>query len=209
MDYQAQKIRLIMQLRRNGITNAAVLSAIEETPRELFVPETFADQAYEDRALPIDEDQTISQPTIVALMTEALALSDRMMVLEIGTGSGYQAAILARLCRRVHTIERHKALYHQAKSRFEALKLHNVTTHLGDGSKGWPHAAPYDRIIVTAAAMAEVPGALFSQLSPKGVLIAPIEKDGEQQLMRYHFEGESIVSRPLCRVQFVPLIAAA
>lgn len=206
MDHQADKIRLIMQLRRNGITDARVLSAMESVPRELFVTEAFADQAYEDRALPIEEDQTISQPTIVALMTQSLELSDRSVVLEIGTGSGYQTAILAALCRRVHTIERHEPLYRLARARFERLKLRNVITHLGDGAQGWAHAAPYDRILVTAAAFGEVPPALLAQLRDDGILVLPIEENGRQTLYRLHKEGETFVKQSLCRVQFVPLV---
>lgn len=204
---QAAKIRLIMQLRRNGITDARVLSAMESVPREDFVSAPFIDQAYEDRALPIDENQTISQPTIVGLMTQALELNDRLMVLEVGTGSGYQTAVLSPLCRRIHTIERHQPLFETACKRFDAMKLRNITPHLGDGTKGWPMAAPYDRIIVTASAFAEVPHALLAQLRDDGIMVIPIDERGAQTLYRIHKEGDTFVKQPLCKVQFVPLIA--
>ncbi len=206
--HDADKIRLIMQLRRNGITGADVLSAIEQVPRELFVSEQFQDRAYDDVALPIARDQTISQPTIVAMMTAELRLSGRETVLEIGTGSGYQAAILARLARRVHTIERHRALHEQARALFDELKLRNITAHLGDGSKGWPHAAPYDRIIVTAAAFSEAPDALLAQLAAHGIMVIPIEEsEGYQVLYRLTREGETFVKTPITAVRFVPLVA--
>ena len=208
MDYQAQKIRLLMQLRRNGVQDAAVLAAMETVPREAFVPDAFLDQAYEDRALPIDDEQTISQPTIVALMTQALCLNERSFVLEVGTGSGYQAAVLASLCRRVHSIERHERLFKMAGARFDEMKLRNITTHLGDGSAGWPHAAPYDRIIVTCAAFDDVPPALLVQLADDGIMVIPIEVNGTQTLFRIHKEGEAFVKQPMCDVKFVPLVAA-
>src|SRR5271163_1547752 len=153
-----RKVRLVMELRSAGIGDARVLGAMEKTPRDLFVPEQFQDQAYENVALPIGSAQTISQPYVVALMTEQLELSGREKVLEIGTGSGYQAAILARLSRRVFTIERHRLLVREAERRFAALRLGNIVTLYGDGAKGWPDQAPFDRIIVTAAAH-EVPSA--------------------------------------------------
>src|SRR4029079_2508821 len=159
------QIGLIMQLRRRGIRDNAVLRAIERVPRELFVDEAFADHAYQDIALPIDCGQTISQPYVVALMTERLQLDERHKVLEIGTGSGYQTAILARLSRRVFSVERHRELMAEAGLRFEQLSLPNIACRFGDGSKGWPEQAPFDRIIVTAAP-AEIPMALVEQLTP-------------------------------------------
>ena len=204
---QTAKIRLIMQLRRNGIADTRVLSAIETVPREQFVTDPFYDQAYEDRALPIAADQTISQPTIVALMTEALQLSDRHTVLEVGMGSGYQTAVLSKLARRVHTIERIKPLFEQACRQLDTLKIRNVTPHLGDGMQGWPHAAPYDRIMVTAAAFGDVPPALLSQLTEDGILILPIDQgNGSQKLFRITREGETFVKTPLAEVRFVPLL---
>ena len=152
MTVAARKIRLIMRLRRAGISDINVLSAIERIPREAFVPDSFQDQAYEDRTLPIGHGQTLSQPRVVALMTQALEIDRRIKVLEIGTGSGYQAAVLSRLCRRLYTIERHRELQRAAERRFQELRLHNITARLGDGAKGWPEQAPFARIMVTAAA---------------------------------------------------------
>ncbi|NBB82944.1 MAG: protein-L-isoaspartate(D-aspartate) O-methyltransferase, partial [Alphaproteobacteria bacterium] len=146
MSLEARKIRLLMKLRRSGVSDHRVLGAIERVPREAFVPDTFLDQAYEDIALPIGLGQTISQPMVVALMTQALEVGDRDKVLEIGTGSGYQAAVLARLCRRLYTIERHRGLYDTAMRRIQELRLHNVTAKLGDGTRGWPEQAPFQRI---------------------------------------------------------------
>ena len=147
-----QKIELVMGLRAAGIRDTRVLAAIETVPREMFVPDAFKDLAYADQALPIECGQTLSQPFIVAFMTDRLKVGERMKVLEIGTGSGYQTAILAQLCRRVYTMERYRTLMKQAETRFKELRLANVTTVLGDGGKGWPAQAPFDRIIVTAAA---------------------------------------------------------
>ena len=152
MSLEARKIRLVMELRRQGVTDKAVLSAIERVPRELFVPATFHDQAYENTALPIGHGQTISQPAVVAYMTQALELGPRMKVLEVGTGCGYQAAVLARLCRRVYTVERHRELRREAEARFAELRIRNITSRWGDGTKGWTEQAPFDRIIVTAGA---------------------------------------------------------
>jgi protein-L-isoaspartate(D-aspartate) O-methyltransferase len=211
MEYAPHIIRLIMQLRRNGVTDAATLAAIEKTPRELFVEDAFADQAYDDRALPIAQQQTISQPTIVGLMTQAAQLNDRSVVLEIGTGSGYQAAILAAICRRVHTIELHERLFKLAKQRFEKLKLTNITQYCGDGSKGWAAAAPYDAIMVTCAAFGDVPPALLAQLSDVGGrLVIPIEDahSGAQTLYCITKHGGELYQEALCSVRFVPLVAA-
>lgn len=203
---QTRQLRLVMELRRLGITDARVLGAIERTPRETFVPETFRDQAYEDTALPIGHGQTISQPSVVARMSEALDVGDRHTVLEIGTGSGYQAAVLARLCRRLYTIERHRPLLGEAEARFAALRLRNVTTRWGDGTKGWPEAAPFDRIIVTAAA-ASVPEALRQQLRIGGVLVIPVgPPEGVQRLMRIERQETGFREIGITDVRFVPLI---
>ena len=144
MSEPANKIRLLMELRRAGITDTDVLSAIERVPREVFIPEAFQDRAYEDTALPIARGQTISQPYVVAYMTAALQVTKRMRVLEIGTGSGYQAAVLSHLARRVFTIERQRDLLIEAEKLFERLRLTNITVRYGDGFKGWPEAAPFD-----------------------------------------------------------------
>ncbi len=205
---QAQKIRLLMHLRRRGITCSRTLEAIETIPREIFIPSTFQHQSYEDMALPIGLGQTISQPLVVATMTQALALTDRHKVLEIGTGSGYQAAILSRLCRRLYTIERHKPLLNQAEDRFSEMRLRNITAMNGDGMKGWAYQAPFDRIIVTAAAHGDIPNELMAQLAIGGIMIAPIgASDVDQTLVKIrrvsegHYERESLFA-----VRFVPLL---
>jgi protein-L-isoaspartate(D-aspartate) O-methyltransferase len=201
------KLRLLMELRRTGIADDKVLGAIERVPREKFVPATFLDQAYENVALPIGNGQTISQPYVVARMTEALELGDRHKVLEIGTGSGYQTAVLARLCRRVFSIERHRALLRQAELRLAELRLHNVTVRYGDGTKGWPEQAPFDRIIVTAAA-AELPAQLTESLAMGGILVAPIgEERREQRLVRIRRDESGFTTEELGIVRFVPLVA--
>lgn len=203
-----RKIRLIMELRSQGIKNTDVLSAIEKIPRELFVGDTFQDQVYENRALSIGLGQTISQPQIVAVMTQALQLNDRHKVLEIGTGSGYQAAILASLCRRLYTIERHKPLLDVAEKRLEYLGIRNVTAIAGDGMKGWWDQAPFERIIVTAAAKYKAPPALIEQLAPGGLLVIPIERStGDQVLRLYRKENdETYAMKDLMTTKFVPLL---
>jgi protein-L-isoaspartate(D-aspartate) O-methyltransferase len=201
------KIKLLMKLRSAGIRETRVLSAIESIPREMFVPRMFVDKAYADTALPIESGQTISQPLVVAWMTSALDVTDRHRVLEIGTGSGYQAAILARLARRVYTIERHRALGEIAEERFKKLRLTNITARIGDGTKGWPEAAPFDRIIVTAGAK-EVPAALVEQLEVGGVMVMPVgDPVGDQVLLRLERTPEGYASQHLMNVRFVPLIA--
>jgi len=202
----ARKIRLIMALRRSGVTDTAVLAAVERIPRESFVPEAFHDQAYEDKALPIGQGQTISQPQVVALMTQALDLTPRYKVLEIGTGSGYQSAVLARLSRRVYTIERHRALLAEAERRFAALRIHNITAIAGDGMKGWPAQAPFDRIIVTAAA-AGMPETLLAQLAVGGIMVLPLGPErADQELIRVRRLETEITTEKLCDVRFVPLL---
>ncbi len=207
MTVAARQIRLIMQLRRAGIGDTAVLSAIERIPREVFVPDSFRDQAYEDIALPIGQGQTLSRPQVVAAMTQALRLDRRLKVLEIGTGSGYQAAVLARLCRRLYTIERHRQLLATAEQRFARLGLHNITCRAGDGSKGWPEQAPFSRIVVTAASP-QVPAALVDQLAINGVLIAPVGRPGAmQELVRVTRHEAGMSEESLGPVRFVPLVA--
>lgn len=202
------KISLIMELRRRGIKSKAVLSAIERVARDSFVPTTFSKQAYEDHALPIECGQTISQPFVVAYMTEKLEVGDRMKVLEVGTGSGYQAAILSRLCRRVYTIERYRTLMRDAVNRFETLNLHNITTKVGDGASGWPEQAPFDRIMVTAAAP-ELPQTLLDQLKVGGIMVLPVDIPGrprEQKLVRVTRTETGIAREDLMDVRFVPLV---
>ncbi len=198
--------RLVLGLRSQGVTDPKVLSAIERTPRDLFVPELFQERSWEDSALPIACGQTISQPFIVGLMTQALALDSRSRVLEIGTGSGYQTAVLSRLARFVYTVERYRTLMAEAESRLKQLDLTNVFMRFGDGGDGWPEQAPFDRILVTAAAPGE-PKALLSQLKPNGVLVAPVGKGPVQQLQRYAADGKGgFKVETLCEVRFVPLL---
>ena len=198
-------IQLVMSLRGGGVTDAKVMGALERTPRHLFVPQRFGDQAYDDRALPIDCDQTISQPLIVALMTQALKLDDRCKVLEIGTGSGYQAAVLARLARRVYSVERYRTLSREAEARFEALRLTNIVTKIGDGTLGWAEQAPFDRIILTASAP-ERPDTILQQLKDGGIAVAPVDRGTKQVLVRYVREGDEIVESDIMDVRFVPLV---
>lgn len=206
MSLAARKIRLLMQLRKAGINDTAVLSAIERVPREQFVPASFKDQAYENIALPIGQGQTLSQPEVVALMTQALEVTKRHTVLEIGTGSGYQACVLAHLARRVYTIERHKSLLEQAQERISELRLHNVMTRLGDGSRGWPEAREFDRIIVTCAAEFP-PEPLLKQLREGGAMILPVGGQGRtQELIRLNRVGGDLQRTELGIVRFVPLV---
>ncbi|MDA1100765.1 MAG: protein-L-isoaspartate(D-aspartate) O-methyltransferase [Proteobacteria bacterium] len=206
MTYEANKIRLIMELRRQGITDKRVLGAVERVPRELFVPEALRSEAYDNMPLPICQGQTISQPFIVAYMTQALRLGPRDRVLEIGTGSGYQAAVLSKLCRRVCTIERYRSLLIQAEACFTALKLHNITTRLGDGNRGWPELAPFARIIVTAAAP-QMPVTLADQLDEGGIMVVPVGPPGDQTLIRLTRDSDGFHEEALLAVRFVPLVA--
>lgn len=207
-----KRIRLIMDLRRKGIVDTDVLGAIERVPREVFVPVQMRDQAWEDMALPIGLGQTISQPFVVALMTQALRISDRDKVLEIGTGCGYQAAILSKLARRVYTIERHKDLSKSAERRLEGLKLRNITALAGDGMKGWPtingiDQAPFDKIIVTAAAREKPQQELLDQIKVGGMMIMPVGEPGAQMLKLYTKEStEAYAVRNIMPVRFVPLL---
>lgn len=201
-----QLARLVLSLRSQGVSSPAVLKAIELTPRELFTPDLFKDRAFEDSALPIACGQTISQPYIVGLMSQALEVEPRSRVLEIGTGSGYQTTILSKLSRLVYTVERYRTLLGEAEARFKQLGLTNVITRFGDGGLGWPEQAPFDRILVTAAAPDE-PKALLSQLKPKGVLVAPIGKGPVQSLKRYTGDGAGgFQIEVMTDVRFVPLL---
>ena len=197
-----------MHLRRRGITCSKTLEAIETIPREIFIPSTFQHQSYEDMALPIGLGQTISQPLVVAAMTQSMDLSDRHKVLEIGTGSGYQSSILSKLCRRLYTIERHKPLLYQAQQRFDEMRLRNITAMNGDGMKGWNFQAPFDRIIVTAAAHGDIPKELMEQLAIGGIMIAPIGvNDVDQKLVKIRRVSEGYYEREdLFAVRFVPLL---
>jgi protein-L-isoaspartate(D-aspartate) O-methyltransferase len=201
------KIRLIMELRRSGVSDTRVLSAIERTPREAFCLPQFLDRAYEDTALPIAHGQTLSQPTVVGLMTQALDLQPRLKVLEVGTGSGYQAAILALLCRRLYSIERHRPLLLEAESRFRDLRISNIVTRHGDGWAGWPEQAPFERIIVTAAPP-EIPEALVMQLAEGGIMVLPVGREKRSQaLLRVRRTATGIETDEIAPVRFVPLVA--
>ncbi len=203
------KQRLIAELRRGGIDDERVLAVMTAIPREVFVSATFVERAYDNMALPIGFGQTISQPLVVAAMTQALDVGPRMKVLEIGTGSGYQAAILARLCRRLYTIERYKVLAKDAEKRLLDLRIHNVVYHVGDGTKGWPPQAPFDRIIVTAAA-GEMPMALIDQLAVGGIMLVPVGDDPVNQTVERVVRTEDGFTRePIMPVRFVPLVGGA
>ena len=205
---QSQNLRmeLVLALRRAGVTNPSVFSAMENIPRELFVPDVFKRRSYDDITLPIGFHQTLSQPAVVGLMTEALELDDLKKVLEVGTGSGYQTSILASMCRRVYTVERHAPLLKQAEQCFDKLRIRNVTSKVGDGTLGWEAQAPFERIIVTAAA-ADVPPILAGQLSVNGIMIVPIGLgDNFQTILKVIKKKNGLETQELRDVKFVPLI---
>ncbi|HBD53129.1 MAG TPA: protein-L-isoaspartate O-methyltransferase [Alphaproteobacteria bacterium] len=203
--FQNEKAQLIMTLRGMGIVDADVLSAIEQVPREMFVARALQAHAYENASLPIAMDQTISQPYIVAIMSAALQLTGRERVLEIGTGSGYQAAILSFLCRRVYSIERLRPLLVDADNRLREIRVTNVTTRLGDGARGWPEAAPFDRIILTCAPPV-IPDMLLNQLKIGGIMVAPVGRDRNQQLVTIRRSEAGFEEATLLPVKFVPLV---
>ena len=198
-----RKIRLILELRESGIVDTKVLSAIEKIPRENFIPENFRNQAYENIALPIAENQTISQPFIVAKMTQLLQLNKSHKILEIGTGSGYQCSILSLLSRRVYTIERIKSLLIQAEKIFYKLKLTNIVTKHEDGNSGWNEQIPFDRVIFTAATL-EISDQFFEHINEGGIIVCPIIKKNKQILVRYKKNNNKISSEELDNVLFVP-----
>ncbi len=207
-DHKAEeRMEFLLQLRKRGIQDTRVLRALETVPRERFVDAGQENLAFADQALPIACGQTISQPYVVAAMTEALDVRPHHKVLEIGTGSGYQAAILGRLAWEVVTMERYRTLAQTARARLAALGLKNVTIIVGDGTKGDPERAPFDRVMVTAATP-EVPAPLLDQLAVDGILIAPIgPTGGVQQLVQLRKKADgSIEERTLMAVRFVPLI---
>jgi protein-L-isoaspartate(D-aspartate) O-methyltransferase len=204
-DFQQEKARLTMALRGMGVVEADVLSAIEQVPRELFVPAALRDHAYENASLPIAMEQTISQPYIVARMTAALQLTGRERVLEIGTGSGYQAAILSFLCRRVYSIERLRPLLVEAETQFRKLRITNITSKVSDGARGWPEGAPFDRIILTCAP-ATIPEALLNQLKTGGIMVAPEGRDRAQALVTVRRTVTGFEKEELLPVKFVPLV---
>jgi protein-L-isoaspartate(D-aspartate) O-methyltransferase len=205
--FQVARMEMIeRQLRPRGIDDERVLQAMAEIPRQLFVPPAWRSLAYEDGPLPIGEEQTISQPYIVALMSQSLELQGTETVLEIGTGSGYQAAVLSRLAKRVYSIEIIPRLAEEARARLVALGFTNVTVIVGDGNFGWKQESPYDAIIVTAAAP-EIPQSLVEQLAADGRMVLPVAVNHEEQhLLRLRKRGETVIREDLGSVRFVPLV---
>jgi len=199
-------MQFILGLRSKGITDARVLKAMEAIPRAAFLEGTFQPRAYADTPLPIDCGQTISQPSVVAQMTQALEITPRCKVLEIGTGSGYQAAILAKLTRRVYTIERHRPLARLAAKRLKSLDLGNVTVITGDGSLGLPEQSPFDRILLTAASE-DPPALLLKQLRVGGIMVLPVgQSDTVQTLIKIEKSDNGLEYTELGEVRFVPLL---
>jgi len=207
VSFQKQREQMLEQhIARRGICHPRILQAMGEVPREKFVPPELTASAYKDMPLPIGEEQTISQPFIVAYMLEALKLPSQSRVLEIGTGSGYAAAVLSRIARKVYTVERHASLAEAAHRRFEKLGYDNIEVLCGDGSKGWPQHAPYNGILVSAAA-ANIPQALSEQLSDGGHMVIPTGAAGrDQRLVRINRTRDSFSKKHLTDVRFVPLI---
>ena len=201
-----RKMRFLFALRSRGVTDSRVLTAMEKVDRGRFVKGVFANRAYEDMPLPISCGQTISQPSVVGLMTQALNVGPRDTVLEVGTGSGYQAAILSQLARRVYTVDRWRRLVREAGEIFREMDLTNVTGFTGDGSFGLPDQAPFDRILVTAAAE-DPPGPLLAQLKPGGIMVLPVgQSDAVQQLIRVRRSENGFEYEELRPVRFVPLV---
>lgn len=206
MDAAERKMRFVYAIRSKGVTDARVLGALEKIDRGAFVRGIFAERAYEDMPLPIACGQTISQPSVVGLMTQALEVSPRDKVLEVGTGSGYQAAVLSLLARRVYTLERHRRLVREARAVFEALDLVNITAVTADGSHGLPDQAPFDRILLTAAAE-DPPSPLLAQLRIGGIMVLPVgQSDTVQSLIRVRRTEDGLDYEELRPVRFVPLI---
>ena len=205
-DIAERKMQFLFALRSRGVTDKRVLTAMEKIDRGAFVRGHFATRAYEDMPLPITCGQTISQPSVVGLMTQALRVTPRDKVLEVGTGSGYQAAILSQLARRVYTVDRHKALVTDASAIFQALDLTNITALTADGSFGLPEQAPFDRILVTAAAE-DPPGPLLAQLKIGGIMVVPVgQSDAVQSLIRVTRSETGFDYDELRPVRFVPLL---
>ena len=205
-DIATRKMQFLFALRSKGVTDARVLAAMEKIDRGSFIKGLFAERAYEDMPLPIACGQTISQPSVVGLMTQALKVQPRDKVLEVGTGSGYQAAILSQLARRVYSVDRHKRLVHEARDIFTALDLSNITAITSDGSFGLPDQAPFDRIIVTAAAE-DPPPPLLAQLKIGGIMVLPVgQSDHVQSLIRVVRTEDGFEYDELRPVRFVPLL---
>ena len=198
-----RKIRLILELRESGISDSNVLSALELVPREKFVSENYRNQAYENIALPISDNQTISQPYVVAKMTELLEVKKNHKVLEIGTGSGYQCAILSKLARRVYTIERIKNLHQKSNKLFEELKLTNIVSKYDNGNNGWIEQIPFDRIIFTAATE-KITSNIFSHIKEDGIIVSPIIMENKQIIKKYIKRNNKIYIEEFDDVLFVP-----
>ena len=205
-DFLLHKANLIMQLRSQSITDKSILSAVEKVPREKFVPESLCQHAYENASLPIAGNQTISQPYVVARMTQELALKQSDRVLEIGTGSGYQTAILSFLARRIYTVERIRPLLVSAENQLKALKISNVLFRHADGHLGWPEAAPFEKIIVTCQ-IKNIPETLKAQLKDGGILVAPVGEAGKEILLKVTRNGDQFKMEELMAVRFVPMVA--
>ena len=201
-----QKMQFILSIRSKGVVDNNVLKALETVNREQFLKGLFAQRAYEDTPLPIECGQTISQPSIVGLMTQALRITNRDKILEIGTGSGYQTAILSKLARRIYSVERFKPLYEEARAIFRKLQLNNITSVWSDGSQGVVEQQPFDRIIVTAAAE-DPPPTLLNQLKIGGIMVIPVGQSDEiQKLIRVERTEKNFKYEDLCDVRFVPLL---
>ena len=198
-----RKIRLTLELRESGINDSKVLSAIEKIPREKFISDNFRNQAYENIALPISDNQTISQPFIVAKMTQLLEINSDHKVLEIGTGSGYQSAILSLLCRRVYTIERIKNLYINSEKIFSKLNITNIVSKHADGNLGWKEQIPFDRIIFTAAT-SKISNLIFSHITEGGIIVSPINTKNKQIIVKYKKINNVLESETYDDVLFVP-----
>ncbi len=201
-----KKINLIIKLRKLGITNAKVLSIIEKIPREKFIDKELSYKAYQNNALPIDCNQTISQPAVVAKMTELLVPQKSFNVLEIGTGSGYQTAILSKIFKRVYTIERYAQLFNKAKNILTKQKINNIIYYHGDGLKGWPAKFSFKRIIITAVSK-KIPNGIMQQLSNDGIMILPLIHNNEQFLTKIIKKNNKIYLERFWRVKFVPLLS--
>ena len=200
---EVRKIRLILELRQSGISSSKVLSALETIPREKFISENYRNQAYENIALPIGDNQTISQPYVVAKMTELLQVENTNKVLEIGTGSGYQCAILSKLARRVYTIERIKNLYNKSLEIFEELKLTNIVAKYEDGNNGWVEQIPFDSIIYTAVTK-KISSLVFNHIKENGVIVAPVIVKNKQVLKKFTKTNNNINEEYITDVKFVP-----
>ena len=198
-----KKIRLILELRESGISDSKILSAIEKIPREKFIPENFRNQAYDNLALPIGDNQTISQPFVVAKMTQLLEVESSHKVLEVGTGSGYQSAILSKLVRRVYTIERIKNLLIKAENIFQELNISNIVSKYADGNLGWKEQIPFDRIIITAAT-SNISKEISSQIHEGGIIVSPMVQKNKQIIVRYKKINNVLKSKIFDNVLFVP-----